>query len=56
MKTFTSEYGDATIRRTRTSEETTVTIVLSGAEAPMDADAVIGAVELQLGRLDYTED
>jgi hypothetical protein len=56
VKTFTSEYGDATIRRTRTSEETTITIVLSGAEARLDADSVIGAVELQLGRLDYTED
>lgn len=56
MTTLTSEYGDASIRRTSTSEETTITIVLSGSEAKQDSLIVNDAVVLQLNRLGYMED
>lgn len=56
MKTYTGEYNDARISMTSTRDETTITVVLSGASAQYDCEMLLDTIGEQITRLGYTED
>lgn len=56
MKTYTGEYNDARISMTSTREETTITVVLSGASGRYDSEVLLDTIGEQITRLGYTED